>query len=166
MKFITIILAFLLTNVSYAFVEQKKIISKNNQWTALSALANGKKICYAINYSYKTFGNAELEKAPKSYIDIDYLGRGVFKFTVHFSKKLATNSKVFMNIENEQFEMQTFEDFAFFEKDEFDENVVDLLTKATKLMVRATYSDETYSVENFDPTRLEQIKPLLISSCK
>jgi|GEM_PF-5887163 len=165
-KIILIIALLLACATANASVEQKKILSKNNQWTSLSALANGKKICYAINFSYKTFGNADLKKEAKSYIDIDYLGKSVYKFTIHFSQKLATNSKVFMNIENEQFEMQTFEDFAFFETNEFDENVVDLITKSTKLAARATYANQTYSVENFDTTRFDQIIQTLTSGCR
>ena len=149
-----------------AKTENKKILSKKNQWTILSGVVNEKKICYAINYSFQSSGNTVFEKANKPYLDIDYLGKDDFKFSIHFPKKLETNSIVFLSVDERQFELKSYEDFAYFEKYEDDAEIIDLLENAQKVISRATYFDQTYSVETFDPTRFNQSKDTMLSSCK
>ena len=163
--------AFIFTtgSESFAAVEQKQILLKKNQWTALSSLANGKKICYAINYSYETIGNAafdKTDKTKKSYIDIDYLGKNTFKLSIHFQKTLGTNSRVFLNIDDEQFELETYKNFGFFKNNEYDARILSLIKNGQKIIARATYSDNSYSVETFDITRFNDISTKLLSSCK
>jgi hypothetical protein len=132
-------------------VSDKKILIKQGDWTALSAFVDDKKMCYAINYSKVKIGNQNRSKDSEKlyYLDIDYLGEDIYRVSVNFGQSLAKYSNVFISLDGLQYELDTFDNIAFFTDYNEDKRFVEDLKKSSKILVRATYNDNSYSVDEF-----------------
>ena len=148
------------------YVTNKTILLKQADWAALSAKVDDKKICYAISYSKSKLGNQNREAKDRGYyLDIDYLGKGIYRVSFNFGQHLAKYSNVFVSLDGVQYELDSFENIAFFTNYTEDLKFIEDLKKTSKILVRATYSDNSYSVDEFTGFGFAKINEIITKKC-
>ena len=128
----------------------KKILTKIGKWTVLSAVPNGKKMCYAVLYPLRRTGNL-VSSDDKPHLQINYFSRYSQRIAIYFDYKLRSNLKISVSLDGKQIHMQQqSRQFAIIadRRDEID--AILLVRKSNTLIVRGEGSDGIYTIDEYN----------------
>ncbi len=134
-------------------VLQKTVIAKTPNWLLLKASPKGLEVCYSLSYSQKRVGNIkEMQNTEnlKAYLMVHYFSPYKKRISIFFNYRLQKGSKVFLSIDGTQFELSSFEDYAFAEDANTDNKILQFLMNAKRVLIRGEGENNTYSVDEYD----------------
>lgn len=128
----------------------KSIVADFQKWTVLTANPKGKKMCYAVVYATKRIGNINTQVEDKAYFMVHYFSEVKERVSISFGYSLKKGSRIFISLDGTQFELVSFDGFAFSDSAEMDSDIISYLLTSKRLLVRGEGDGNTYSVDEYN----------------
>ena len=161
-KFITFAMLGLLGFASSANAQVKDRQFKD--WTAYTAVLDGKKLCYITSFPKKKSGN--YKKRDEPYFMVTRIGEDVAEVSTSSGYKYTSGSKVEVNLGGKRIKMFTNGEIAWANDRKADNEFIAAMKKQNDFTVKGNSAMGTYSIDRYSLSGFEKAYARMNEACK